>query len=93
MIPAKAASIRLGLGEWLNSETISATRHGHTFTKGKNIVGVGQLRARRIERVHLLGSNEPLEWSQRENGPHTKTPSQRLHDHTYIFKIILKIGG
>jgi alpha-L-fucosidase len=44
----------------------------------------------RIEQIQMLGSAEPLPWSQEEDGLHVKTPSQRPCEHAYTFKITLK---
>jgi hypothetical protein len=40
--------------------------------------------------IGMLGSSETLSWSQREDGLHITTPSQRPCDHAYSFEINLK---
>ena len=44
----------------------------------------------RIAQITLLGSSEPLRWSQREDGLVIQAPTQRPCDHAYTFKITLK---
>ncbi len=48
------------------------------------------LKAEQIGSIHMLGSSEALTWTQREDGLHVTTPSQRPCDHAYTFKITLK---
>lgn len=47
-IPDEAASILLGLGEWLgiNGEAIYGARHWHTYGEGSTVVGIGHMRER-----------------------------------------------
>jgi alpha-L-fucosidase len=48
------------------------------------------VKAGSIERIQMLGSDEPLEWAQHEDGLRVKTPSQKPCSHAYTFKILLK---
>ena len=43
-----------------------------------------------ISEITMLGSDEPLSWSQDENGLYVKTPSKRPCRHAYTFRIVLK---
>ena len=45
-----------------------------------------------IEQIQMLGSNQPLAWSQDESGLQILTPSHRPCDHAYAFRIRLKHG-
>jgi alpha-L-fucosidase len=42
-----------------------------------------------ISQVSMLGSQEPLPWSQDESGLRIKTPSEKPCQHAYAFKIVL----
>jgi alpha-L-fucosidase len=46
--------------------------------------------ADRIGHIHMLGSGQALSWSQSDDGLVVETPSERLCDHAYTFKITLK---
>lgn len=46
--------------------------------------------AQRIEHIQMLGTDEPVTWSQSEAGLHIDTPSQPPCDHAFTFKITLK---
>jgi alpha-L-fucosidase len=46
--------------------------------------------AQNIEHIQMLGTDEPLTWSQREDGLHINTPSAKPCDHAYTFRLILK---
>jgi alpha-L-fucosidase len=48
------------------------------------------IKAEGIARIQMLGSDEPLDWSQHEDRLRIKTPSQKPCDHAYTFKISLK---
>lgn len=43
-----------------------------------------------IEQIHMLGSTQPLSWSQSADGLTVKTPLHWQGDHAYTFKITLK---
>lgn len=45
------------------------------------------IKAEDIHNISMLGSDEPLAWTQDENGLTISTPNQRPCDHAYTFKI------
>lgn len=45
--------------------------------------------ASQIDHIHMLGSDEPLTWSQTEAGLRITTPTTRPCDHAYAYKITL----
>lgn len=46
-----------------------------------------------IEQVEMLGSSEPLRWSQSPSGLRIDTPARRPCDHAVVFKIRMKPSG
>lgn len=50
------------------------------------------VRADEIDQITILGSSEPLTWSQDERGLTIRTPSTRPCDHAYTFKIQVRGG-
>jgi alpha-L-fucosidase len=59
----------------------------------KSLGSRSRVSAAMIEQIQMLGSPEPLAWSQHEYGLQIKTPSRRPCDHAYAFKISLKHDG
>jgi alpha-L-fucosidase len=59
----------------------------------KSLGSGSSVKAEMIERIQMLGSAEPLAWSQREDGLQIKPPSHKPCDHAYTFKITLKQAG
>ena len=51
------------------------------------------VQADRIAHISLLGSAEPLSWSQDETGLMVKTPLDKPCQHAYTLKIVLKDSG
>lgn len=56
----------------------------------KSLGNASPVRAERIEHIQMLGSAEPVSWSQDDQGLHIQTPAQRPCDHAFTFKITLK---
>jgi alpha-L-fucosidase len=48
------------------------------------------VKADAITEISLLGSPDPLRWSQNERGLTIQTPRERPCDYAYTFKITLK---
>jgi alpha-L-fucosidase len=48
------------------------------------------LKAEAIESIQMLGSEQSLAWSQTDESLTVETPSERVGDHAYTFKITLK---
>ena len=53
-------------------------------------LGSGSSVGGRIRGVSMLGSDEPVTWTQDDNGLTVSTPGQRPCDHAYTFKIELQ---
>jgi len=45
------------------------------------------LEARKVARVELLGSSEPLRWTQKTNGLLIASPQRWPNEHAFAFKI------
>jgi alpha-L-fucosidase len=56
----------------------------------KSLSANSPLQTGRIAEISLLGSPEPLAWSQEESGLKINTPAQKPCEHAYSFKITLK---
>ena len=55
----------------------------------KSLGANSAVRADRISRISMLGSEGPLSWSQDEDGLKIRTPSEKPCLHAYTFKIVL----
>jgi alpha-L-fucosidase len=54
-------------------------------------LGTGSLLSgENIESIKILGTDEPLTWSQSESGLFVTTPTEQAGDHAYTFKISLQ---
>jgi alpha-L-fucosidase len=55
----------------------------------KSLGSDSTIHADMIKNIHMLGSDEPLLWSQDAHGLTINTPSQKPCDHAYTFKLTL----
>lgn len=55
-------------------------------------LGASRLPAERIERIDMLGSPQPLDWSSQPNGLKIQAPAERPGDYAYTFRLTLKPG-
>jgi alpha-L-fucosidase len=56
----------------------------------KSLGSGSAVKSDRIASVSMLGSQQPLSWTQDANGLRIQTPSEKPCDHAYTFKIALK---
>jgi alpha-L-fucosidase len=56
----------------------------------RSLGGGSSIKAEMIEHIQMLGSDEPLVWSQHDDGLQIKSPAHKPCDHAYTFKIVLK---
>jgi alpha-L-fucosidase len=62
---------------------------GETITI-KSLGSSSSVKTEMIEQIQMLGTSEPLTWSQREDSLQIQTPPQKPCDHAFAFKITLK---